>query len=528
MSQTIFSAINVIPIPSSVKEGTGHFLFTQKTTIQFSGGDESKKVAQFFVRILHNSIGTDYLVNQQTGKANSILFLLDKSLNLPQEGYKLTVHADKIMVTANTANGLFYGMQTLRQLFPPEIEKTASVFTNWTIPCVEIEDSPRFEYRGMHLDVSRHFFNKSFILKYIDLMSMYKYNRFHWHLTDDQGWRIEIKRFPKLTKIGAFRTDCKNDTIGGYYTQQEIKEVVDYAKERFVEVIPEIEMPGHSMAVLSCYPELSCSGGPFTVPSTWGIFPDVFCAGNDQTFEFIENILDEVTALFPYKYIHIGGDECPKKRWERCVKCQARMVRENLWSEHELQSYFVKRIEGYLNTKGKQIIGWDEILEGGVSNTATIMSWRGTSGGVEAAQHNNHAVMSPVTHCYFDHYQGLEAEEPLAFGKGRNCEIPLQRVYDFEPIPSSLTESQSKYIIGGQANLWSEYLTTQQQVEYMAYPRALALIECLWSDSKNKNYSDFEKRVHTHYLRLDNYGLNYSKSGDKPTTKERYRLLFGK
>ena len=528
LSTSISASISIIPQPSTVNELTGQFIFSNKTTICTKGGAQANQVASAFIGILEKSTGEKFNLCQQSRKSNSITFILDEKLQMPNEGYELNVKSNKVEVISNTAHGLFNGMQSLRQIFPSEIEKRGTNFSVWTLPCVSIVDAPRFSYRGMHLDVSRHFFDKKFILKYIDMMSMYKYNRFHWHLTDDQGWRVEIKRYPKLLKTSAYRTECYGDTTGGFYTQQEIKEVVQYAKDRYIEVIPEIEMPGHAVAVLATYPEFSCSGGPFTVPTTWGIFHDVFCAGNDQVFEFIDNVLDEIIPLFPSKYIHIGGDECPKTRWERCSKCQARIKNENLKDEHELQSYFIKRIEKYLNIKGKQIIGWDEILEGGVSNSATIMSWRGMKGGIEAAQHGNYVVMSPASHCYLDHYQGVDTEEPLAFGKGKPYNIPLQQAYEFDPMPKNLTDEQSKYILGGQANVWSEYLPTTEQVEYMVYPRALALSECFWSNPANKSFDNFEQKVHSHYSRMENYGISFSKSGDKQSTKDLYQTLTKK
>ncbi|MDD2797373.1 MAG: beta-N-acetylhexosaminidase [Bacteroidales bacterium] len=507
-------SVQIVPQPNSVVVLKGKFTLLKTTAITYSGGESAKPIAQQLADLLNRSTGYVYTVKKEA-VGNSIHFQLIQSRSFSPEGYTLKVGVKGVKITAATPQGLFYGLQSLRQLFPAEIESENSNPVAWSIPYLNIEDSPRYTYRGMHLDVSRHFFDKKVVMKYIDMMSLYKYNTFHWHLTDDQGWRIQIKKYPKLTKISAFRTECNGDTVGGYYTQDEVKEVVAYAKQRFVEVIPEIEMPGHAVSVLAAYPEFSCSGGPFTVPATWGIFHDVFCAGNDSVYQFMQNVMDEVTPLFPSKYVHIGGDECKKTRWERCMKCQKRMKDENLANEHQLQSYFINRMEKYLNKSGKQIIGWDEILEGGISNSATIMSWRGVKGGIEAATHGNDVVMTPGSHCYFDHYQGDQNTEPLAFGKGKKYDIPLAQVYTFNPTPKELTTEQAKHILGGQANLWTEYISTASHLEYMAYPRALAMSECLWTMPVHKDYDFFTTKVHAHYDRMTRYGINFSKSADK-------------
>jgi hexosaminidase len=517
------NTIQIIPQPDKVILAKGIFRLNEKTSISWSGNESAQPIAQQLATLLSRSSGFQYDVSTKNNPASGIIFKLEKTQRANSEAYTLTVKPKQITVSASSAQGLFYGLQSLRQLFPAAIESENTAPTVWTIPCCIIEDAPRYAYRGLHLDVSRHFFDKKFIFKYIDMMAMYKYNTFHWHLTDDQGWRVEIKKYPLLTKTSAFRKECAGDTTGGFYTQEDIKEVVAYAAERFVTVIPEIEMPGHAVAVLAAYPELSCSGGPFTVATTWGIFHDVFCAGNDKTFEFLENVLSEIVPLFPGKYIHIGGDECKKTRWEGCIKCQARMKTENLADEHKLQSYFINRMEKFLQNKGKQIIGWDEILEGGVTKTATIMSWRGVKGGIEAAKAGNYVVMTPGTHCYFDHYQGVEAEEPPAFPHNRF--LPLQQVYTFNPTPTELNAEEAKYILGGQANVWSEYMPNSQQVEYMLFPRALAMIECLWSKPENKNYAFFEQKVHGQYERMTRYGINFSKSADRESTKNKWQSL---
>jgi hexosaminidase len=374
------------------------------------------------------------------------------------------------------------------------------------MPCVEIADSARFQWRGMHLDVCRHFFPKEFVKKYINLMASYKLNTFHWHLTDDQGWRIEIKKYPALTEIGSKRSRTAGDSTpyGGHYTQQDIRDVVKYARERFVTVVPEIEMPGHSLAALAAYPEFSCSGGPFKVGTDWGVFEDVYCAGNEKTFDFLEDVLTEVIKLFPGDVIHIGGDEVPKTRWHSCPKCQARMRTEGLASEGELQSYFVRRIEKFLNAKGKRIIGWDEILEGGIAPNASVMSWRGTDGGIAAAKAGHDVVMTPGTYCYFDHYQG-KSGEPVAIGGY----LPIDSVYAYEPVPAELSETEAKHILGAQGNMWTEYIPDEKHVEYMLMPRMLALSEMLWERKGSKDFSDFMRRVGVHYDRLAFRDVNF-------------------
>jgi len=436
---------------------------------------------------------------------------------LPVEWYGLTVTADAIDVYAPTQEGLFRGTRTLMQLLDQGREQGH-------LPCLWIADNPRFPWRGMHLDVCRHFFPVEFVKKYIDLIARYKMNTFHWHLTEDQGWRIEIKKYPQLTEVGAWRKGSQIgpyaaqtfDTLhyGGFYTQEQIREVVTYAAARHITVVPEIEMPGHAMAALASYPHLGCTrpagqvGGPYEVQRGWGVFDEVFCAGNDSVFTFLEDVLSEVMELFPGAYIHIGGDECPKTRWKECPKCQARMQAEGLKDKHELQSYFIQRIERFVNSKGRKIIGWDEILEGGLAPNAAVMSWRGTEGGIAAAKAGHHAVMSPGSHCYFDHYQGDPANEPVAIGG----HTTVQKVYSYEPIPEALSEEEAKYILGAQGNVWTEYILTPEHVEYMAVPRMLALAEVLWTPKENRDEADFIRRLEEEFPRLDAMGVNASKS----------------
>lgn len=437
--------------------------------------------------------------------------------NLSAEGYQLNVTPNRIVIKAATDQGAFYAVQSLRQLLPVSFENGTFKDSKTIIPCLEIIDEPRFQYRGMHLDVSRHMFPVSFIKSYIDALALLKINKFHWHLTDDQGWRIEIKKFPKLQGEAAFRdktlkghyndepVQYQNERYGGFYSQEEIREVVAYAKERHITVIPEIEMPGHAQAALSAYPELGCTGNSIETAATWGVFEDIFCS-KDETFEFLEGVLDEVVELFPSEYIHIGGDEAPKTRWKACENCQKRIQEEGLKDEFELQSYFIKRIEKYLSLKGKRIIGWDEILEGGLSPNSTVMSWRGFEGAITAAKQGNDVVMTPSSHCYFDYYQSEGSNEPTAIGGF----LPLEKVYSLEPIPEELDEMESKHILGAQGNLWTEYIPNRKQVEYMVFPRILALSEVVWTQPEFKNYKEFVQRVEHFHKRLNALGIHYA------------------
>lgn len=430
---------------------------------------------------------------------------------LPDEWYTLHVDANQIHVSAPTDAGLFRGTRTLVQLLERYGPQGA-------IPFMRITDHPRFPWRGMHLDVVRHFWPVEFVKKYIDLLARYKMNTFHWHLTDDQGWRIEIRKRPLLTTVGGWRNGSQvgpyaaltYDTVrhAGFYTQDQIREVVAYAQARHIHVVPEIEMPGHALAALAAYPHAGCTGGPYAVERGWGVFADVFCAGNDSTFALLQDVLDEVTELFPSPIIHVGGDECPKERWKECPRCQARMRTEGLHDEHELQSYFIQRIGRYLNAKGRRIIGWDEIMEGGLAPNAAVMSWRGTEGGLAAARSGHDAVMCPVSHCYFDHYQGDPAHEPLAFGGY----TPLQKVYAYEPIPTGLEPDRHKHILGAQGNMWAEYILTTDQVEYMALPRMLALAEVLWTPKEMRDEADFIRRLEDEFAQLDQLDVNASRS----------------
>lgn len=425
------------------------------------------------------------------------------------EAYTLTTSKKGIIIRGNSARGVFYGIQTLMQLLPPEVYSAAGLAKNTgiKIPQVNIRDEPRYGWRGMHLDVGRHMFSVEFIKKYIDMLAMHKMNVFHWHLTEDQGWRIEIRKYPRLTEIGSVRKNADGTTYGGFYTQDQIKEVVAYAASRFVDVMPEIEMPGHSVAALAAYPELSCTGGPFEVRTAWGVSDDVYCAGKEVTFEFVQDVLSEVIALFPFRYLHIGGDECPKERWAKCPDCQKRMKTEGLKDEMQLQSYFIQRTEKFLISKNRNLVGWDEILEGGLAPEATVMSWRGVAGGIEAARMGHDVIMSPNSHCYFDHYQGDPKSEPKAWGGF----LPLEKVYSYEPAPEDLTVEEAKHVLGAQANVWTEYIPTEQQVEYMALPRMSALAEVVWTPKILRDYEKFQYRMERQYQRFDSMNINYRK-----------------
>lgn len=501
----------IIPQPDKIVMEKGSFQLTANTRIVYQNVDSVKKIADFCAAILKQSYGREFKIENYTSKkslSGCISFQLEKSnKSVSAEAYTISIKSSNIVISSISAHGLFNGLQTLRQLLPVKFENTNSNPTNWTVPCQTITDYPRFSYRGMHLDVCRHFFDKAYVEKFIDMMAMFKYNRFHWHLTEDQGWRIEIKKYPKLTSIGAFRTECDGSKYGGFYTQDDIREVVKYASDRFIEVIPEIEMPGHAVAALAAYPQFSCSGGPFKVETSWGVFHDVYCAGNDSVFSFLQNVLDEIFPLFPSKYIHIGGDECPKTRWQRCIKCQKRMKDEGLADEHALQAYFIRRIEKYLQPKGKSIIGWEEVLEGGVNASATIMSWRSKNTEIKAVKEGHQVIMSSRKFCYFNYPQGETTEELVALGKSKL--LPLQKVYEFEPVPSELTNQEARLILGGQGCVWTEYIETPEKLEYLVFPRALALCEVLWSSSVNRNTTFFNQKVLTHLDRLKNYGINF-------------------
>lgn len=523
--------INLIPLPVKMETGTG--VFTINETTRLVADDALTGITDLFAAQLNTPSG--YKLLRAKSNSNGIHFFLNNTYNktLGNEGYILDIKPTRIDISANKPAGLFYAMQSLIQLLPKEIESSVKVeHENWTVPCVKITDYPRFGWRGLMLDVSRHYFPKESVKKYIDQLAKYKMNVFHWHLTDDQGWRVEIKSLPELTSIGAWRAPrmgtwwtreprAKNEpaTYGGYYTQEDVKEIVKYAQERFVTIIPEVDVPGHSLAALAAYPNLSCTGGPFEV-NVGNVFyskeDNALCPGNEQSFVFMDKVLTELAALFPGQYIHIGGDECYKGFWKNCEKCKKRMADEKLTSVEELQSYFIKRMEKMVIAKGKKMIGWDEILEGGLAPEATVMSWRGIQGGINAAKMNHPIIMTPDGNCYLDLYQGDPAGEPPTYSM-----LTLTSCYNFEPVPKEVTDAS--LILGGQGNLWAESVPTYRHAEYMTWPRAFALAEVFWSEKTARNWDGFIHRMEANLARYDVANVNYARSvydaAIKPTKK---------
>jgi hexosaminidase len=505
------SALSVVPLPARVSEMPGSLQLADLTTVAVSDPNDRELIAlaAAAASALRADAGLALSVASSPAgatTAGTVALRLSTDAAPGPEGYRLVVSPSGVTIDANAHAGLFYGVQTLRQLLSADAR---------TISAVTIVDEPRFAYRGMHLDVGRHLFPVAFIKRYIDLMAMYKMNTFHWHLTEDQGWRIEIAKYPRLTEVGS----CRRETIleknfdpyvgdgipyCGYYTQDEIREIVAYAAERYVTVMPEIEMPGHSVAALAAYPELACTDGPFEVFTKWGVTEDIYCP-KEETFAFLEDVLTEVMDLFPSRYIHIGGDEAPKTRWKESDVAQAVIRREGLANESELQSYFIRCIERFLDAHGRRLVGWDEILEGGIAPEATVMSWRGMEGGIEAARQGHDVIMTPGSHVYLDFYQGDPAWEPLAIGGY----TPLERVYAFEPVPDELTSEEARHVLGAQGNVWTEYIATSDHVEYMVFPRLLALSEVVWSPKAARDWDGFASRLPAQFRRLDRYGVNY-------------------
>ncbi len=513
------SNVSLVPIPASISTQEGKFTFTSRTKIFLQTKDaEILNAIEPLCTKLKDAAGLDLAISKKAKNRASIIISLDNTIR-HEEGYVLKVTKNNIELKARTAAGIFYGVQTLLQLLPVEIEaQTLQDGITWSVPCVDITDAPRFSYRGVMLDVARHYQPIPFIKKLIDLLAMQKMNRLHIHLTDSQGWRFESKKYPKLTLIGAYRkgtplnttydySSRPQDTLyGGYYTQAELKDIVNYAATKFITIIPEIEMPAHSKSALASYPEFACldsTGRPFAYPQ---MIQDEYCT-KDSTFTFLTDILEEVMNVFPSKYIHIAGDEASKVNWKTCKICQQRMKDEGLKNVEELQSYFIKRIEKFVNSKGRNIIGWDEILQGGLAPNATVMSWTGIEGGIKAAKEHHHVIMTPGNYCYLDHYQSNESGEPAAFG----AYTPLEEAYSYNPIPAELNEEESKYIIGVQGNLWTENFNTPALCEYMIFPRAIALAETGWSKNELKNFDSFILRTATHLKRLDYHQVNYSK-----------------
>lgn len=515
--------VGIIPMPEKLERTNATFTITNKTRIVAEQGNkEAVRIATMLASKFQQVAG--YKINVEEGNKTTddkgiIFFARIDDASLGKEGYQLSVTNHAVIVKAAEPAGLFYGLQTIYQLLPAEIEGSSpSLKTIWNLPGVEIKDKPRFPWRGMHLDVARHYVPLDFIKKYIDNMAMHKLNTFHWHLTDDQGWRIEIKKYPKLTQVGAWRKESlighvekkphQFDGIphGGFYTQEQAKEIVQYAKERFITVVPEIEMPGHAKAAIASYPELGVTGQRVEVGTYWGVFPDIFNV-EENTFSFLEDVVTEVMNVFPSEYIHIGGDEAIKDHWKASDKIQQKIKDLGLKDEHELQSYFIRRMEKFINAKGKKIIGWDEILEGGLAPNATVMSWQGIEGGIEAAKSGHDVIMTPIQSLYFWWYQGNPKTEPLAAGGY----ITLEKVYQYDPIPPVLTPEQAKHILGAQACAWAEYMEDPKKVEYMVFPRLSALAEIVWTPNEKKNWSDFKMRMTKQFKRYDMRGINYAK-----------------
>lgn len=513
--------IQIIPKPANMEVKPGTFAFNEDTKFVVSN-DQQKYIADLLISKFEKAAGFSPQTISTVPKANFISFNTDE--RLPDEAYELEVLQNAIKITASSSSGFIYALESLRQLLPVEIESPEQVKdVTWHVPGVVIKDQPRFKWRGLMLDVSRHFFEKDYVLDVIDRLAMLKMNTLHLHLIDDQGWRIEIKKYPKLTEVGGFRVDQEDKhwnarpepkkgqeaTYGGFYTQEEIKEIVSYATSKGITVVPEIEMPAHVMSAIAAYPELSCNENEIMVPSG-GVWPitDIYCAGKDSTFEFLEDVLVEVMDLFPSKYIHVGGDEATKTNWESCPHCQQRMVDEGLHDVEELQSYFIKRIEKFLSSHDRVLIGWDEILEGGLAPGATVMSWRGIQGGWNASEQGHDVVMTPSSHAYFDYYQGDPDREPLAF----DGFVPLSKVYQFNPVVDSMSVSQKQHVLGGQANLWSEYIPDNSHSEYMMFPRLVALSEALWTPEEDRDWNGFTERLKNLFKRFDLLDINYAKS----------------
>jgi hexosaminidase len=524
MTASAFAASTpaLIPLPQKMECREGAFPLGPKTRIQTDvpSRDTGAYLAERLNQATGYSLKLDNHTQAQPAKGAILLTTKDAKPELGPEGYELTVTPDSVVVRASKSAGLFYGVQSLLQLLPPEVFAAKPVAgVDWKVPCVQIEDQPRFKWRGFMLDVARHFFTKEEVKQMLDVMALHKINTLHFHLTDDQGWRIEIKKYPRLTQVGAWRDEAgfgldpklsttygPDGRYGGFYTQDDIRELVAYAQGKHITIVPEIEMPGHASAALAAFPELSCSGGPYTPNAKGGVFAGVYCAGKDETFEFLQNVLAEVRQLFPGQDIHIGGDEVPKDNWKKCPLCQARMKKEGLKTEHELQSYFIRRIEKFVTAQGRNLIGWSEIREGGLAQNAIVMDWIG--GAVEAASAGHDVIMSPTKFCYVDYYQTTNrTADPKAIGGY----LPLSKVYSFEPLPEKLDPQYQAHILGGQGNLWTEYIPNLKQAQFMAFPRMCAMAEVTWSPKASRNWEDFTRRLKTQFQRFDQLGVNYRK-----------------
>ena len=518
--------VSIVPLPESLTVGTGRFTLAASTAVWADAATAG--IARRFAAAVAPATGLNLAVRvggAPTGRA--IVLRRDARLTrLGAEGYELTVTPRQVTIRAREPAGVFYGLQTIRQLLPPEIFREARVDSvTWGIPAVRIVDRPRFSWRGAHLDVGRHFMPKEFVKKYIDLLALHKLNSFHWHLTEDQGWRLQIRKYPRLTDVGAWRTQTvvgrqgsatdsttwkfDGQRHGGFYTQDDVREIVAYARDRFVNVLPEIEMPGHALAAIAAYPQLGVTGQPANVGTRWGVYANILNA-EDSTVAFMQDVLAEVLELFPSRFIHIGGDEADKALWKTSPRIQERIRELGLKDEHELQSWFIQRMDAFLTAKGRRLVGWDEILEGGLAPNATVMSWRGTAGGIEAARAGHDVVMAPTSHTYLDYYQSQNtAGEPLAIGGY----LPLETVYAFEPIPAELEAAQRGRVLGAQVQLWTEYMNGPKQVEYMAFPRLTALAEVVWTPAARRNYRDFLTRLDDHVKRLAILDVSYRPPG---------------
>lgn len=509
---------SLVPQPALMHLDPGFFELSSRSLIVVSKDNED--LGETLRGGLAKATGFQLAVGQR-GSPDSIQIKIDKKFSaLGDEGYQLHVTQHQIEIDSFKRAGAFYGIQTVRQLMPTAIYRRAVVSgVRWQVPCLTVQDTPRFAWRGAHLDVARHFMPKEFVLKFIDLLALHKLNTLHWHLTDDQGWRIEIKKYPELTKVGAWRKDSMltyspptydGKPHGGFYTQDDIREVVAYAAKRFVTIVPEIEMPGHSLAAIASYPQLGNTGQRIDVPTSWGVVSDVYNV-NDSTIQFLQDVLTEVMDLFPSKFIHVGGDEVPKKQWHESAVVQSLMKSRGLKDEHELQSWFIHQMDDFLTLHGRRLIGWDEILEGGLAPGATVMSWRGEEGGISAAKSGHDVVMTPASWTYLDSYQTRDREhEPHAIGGY----LPLKKVYGYEPIPSGLTTEEARHVLGGQGQLWTEYIPTPKHLEYMAFPRLCALSEVFWSPKELRNYPDFLERLQVHEERLKILDVNFRPQKD--------------
>ncbi len=514
---TVSQPISIIPKPQKITSHWGRFVLNSRTSIV--ANEKIRANAEQLQALLRPATGYPLEITTEPKKIrNAILLQLDEQAEpLGAEGYSLEVTSRTVTMRAPRPAGLFYACQTLRQLLPVQIYREATMKgIRWEIPCVKIEDHPRFTWRGAMLDSARYFMPKEFVKKFIDLLAMHKMNSFHWHLTDDQGWRIEIKKYPLLTEIGAWRKESivghyrdkprKFDGIrhGGFYSQEDIREIVAYARARHINVVPEIEMPGHAQAAIAAYPELGNTKEKLDVSTVWGVHSNIYNA-NEETIRFLQDVLTEVLELFPSKFIHIGGDEARKDQWKASPAIQVRIQELNLKDEHELQSYFIKRMDAFLTSKGRRLIGWDEILQGGLAPNATVMSWRGEKGGITAAKAGHDVVMAPTTYTYLDYYQSRDPNEPLAIGGY----LPLSKVYNYNPIPKELSQEQARHILGTQGQIWTEYIPNPKKAEYMAFPRLTALAEVAWTQNHRKDYIDFLERLNIHLQRLNALDVNY-------------------